>query len=854
LRRVVLVMIFLAAALARLGAGEAGLFDAAVRPLASVTADGEAPAPPAAVSAAPPSGHRAPTVDPKVAEAAKPGETLELLVSLAHPAGAQFQRRLASLGSWSFTFRHVAVAAVRLPASRLGDLRALPGVRGVYPEERFPLALDEAADAVDARRVWRDMGVTGAGVTVAVVDSGVDFTHPDLAPAMRANLKMPDFGTKGWPFPVEAPALPSVEAPDTDLTSGHGTHVAGDVAGRGVASGGKYQGMAPGAGLVGLSAGEGDSLSGFAVVAAYDWLVEHHRQYGIRIVNNSWGGSFRPFDPDSPINVATKAAADAGLAVIFAYGNDGGEMTANSEAVAPWVLGVAAGDKRGAVAEFSSGGIEPDEMGTGFGGTDIAGERRAPLAMGLYHPSVVATGVDVVSTRATGAALGATSAPQDAALPPGDAVRYTTMSGTSMAAPVAAGVAALVLEANPALGPEELRRVLQNTARPVPGSPFHRQGYGYLDAAAAVDLARSLQPLPTGETAHRLEQRQAERDRTVLALLAHPTRTWAWTNLGSDDAKAVVHRLQVPAGTTRLKFMAIPLLIAPIGVQRSLKVLDAKGAEVAVGGYAANTRPVMTLDLDLYHLPDDRFGRAHPYDSLAFGPWTVRYEAADGFEEAAVAATYAAPAPEPCLPLPGPDLALRLQDDDTIGLGPYPADPAYTYVGPVPGGSLGPARPERRLAGTIVNRSGDVDGNPRFVGEVLSAPLVIGNEGRVSLWVQGTGVPLQETWRVTLLDLPPEAGPGAVISTADVALTGPDSPTEVVVPLDVGAAYQLSAGHRLAVSVNGLSAAGSGVTLLYDSDRYPSGLNLATGHLPAGCRPAIAAEAYPPLVLGLLPD
>ncbi|HZI37055.1 MAG TPA: hypothetical protein VFF24_02020, partial [Acidimicrobiia bacterium] len=82
----------------------------------------------------------------------------------------------------------------------------------------------------------------------------------------------------------------------------------------------------------------------------------------------------------------------------------------------------------------------------------------------------------------------------------------------------------------------------------------------------------------------------------------------------------------------------------------------------------------------------------------------------------------------------------------------------------------------------------------------------------------------------------------------------PAAPTELVVPLDVGTAYQLAAGHRLALSVHGLSAAGSGVTLLYDSDRYPSGLNLPTGHLPPSCRPAIATEAYPPLVLGLLPD
>ena len=861
LRRVtVMVVVALAGGLAGWGAGNAGPFGAPLTPLANraeVTSTSAAPVPPATAAAT--SGRdadaaRPATVDPAVVQAAAtaPGDTLDLLVSLARPAGPDLRRRLAVLGPWSYAFGHVPVAAVRLPAGRLAELRALPGVRGVYPEERLRLDLDGTADAVNARPAWNDMGVTGAGVTVAVVDSGVDFTHPDLAPAMRANFKMVDFGQR-FLFPPDGPAAPAsvppLAAPHTDLTAGHGTHVAGDVAGRGTASGGKFKGMAPGAGLVGLAAGDGATVSIFSVVAAYDWLVEHHQEYGIRVVNNSYGGTFRPFDPDSPVNVATRAAVDVGMVVVFAYGNDGGEMTANPEAVAPWVIGVAAGDEAGAVAEFSSGGIEPDEMGRGFDGTDVMGERRVPLDMGLYHPAVVATGVDVVSARAKGAALALLGVGDDAALPPGEAVSYTSASGTSMAAPVAAGVAALVLEANPALRPEEVRRVLQVTAKPLADAPFHRQGYGYLDAAAAVDLARSLRPLPAGEAARRLEAQQVERDRSVLATLAHPARTWAWafTTPTDEEPTAILHPIDVPAGTARLRIVDAPLGIAPVGVQRVVQVLDARGVEVALGGYGASGQSVVTLDLDLHHLAPDREGRPRPYDSLAFGRWTIRYEAPDAFEVAGLAAIYSDPLPKPCLPVAGPPLELRFQDDDATVLNPYPADPAFTYVGPVPAGTLGDRRPERRLAGTLGSRSGAVHGDPVFIGDQAAMPFILGGDGQARLWIQGNGVPIQETLQVRVLDLDSTSASRAVIAEGEASfVVKAGSTAEVVVQLPFQDPYQLPAGHRLGLALDLLTP--SAVTLLYDSDRYPSGVSLPTGGLPPGCRPGAGEEAYPPLV------
>src|SRR2546423_15451012 len=151
---------------------DAGRPGAVPRSLASTSAS--APAPATAPGVTTPVTV-APVVDPEVARAAAttPGETLVLLVSLAQPADAAMRHRLAALGQWSFPFSHVAVAAVRLPAARLGALRALPGVRGGYSEAHLPVSLDGTADAADARPACDQIGATGAGVTAAVAASRV---------------------------------------------------------------------------------------------------------------------------------------------------------------------------------------------------------------------------------------------------------------------------------------------------------------------------------------------------------------------------------------------------------------------------------------------------------------------------------------------------------------------------------------------------------------------------------------------------------------------------------------------------------------------------------------------------------
>src|SRR6266487_5097158 len=128
---------------------------------------------------------------------------------------------------------------------------------------------------------------------------------------------------------------------NSETSVGHGTHVSGIAGGDGVMSNGLYTGVAPGANLIGI--GTGDVLFIFWALAGFDYILDHHQQYNIKVVNNSWGTS-GAFDPKDPINEATKKVSGRGITVVFAAGNDGpGQNTLNPYSVAPWVIGVAAG-------------------------------------------------------------------------------------------------------------------------------------------------------------------------------------------------------------------------------------------------------------------------------------------------------------------------------------------------------------------------------------------------------------------------------------------------------------------------------------------------------------------------------
>jgi serine protease AprX len=352
----------------------------------------------------------------------------------------------------------VAIRGTRLQVAAATSL-GIPGVVSIYFNRPLEYFLDESTATIGATAVWNTLGFTGEGVTVAVLDSGIDGTHNDLTYGSKVvqNVKLvPDpFGVTG-PLAIENLAI-------TDTSSGHGTHCASTIAGTGAAANSRYRGVAHGARLVGVSAGEAIAI--LSAVEGFDWILANQQRYGIRVISNSWGTT-GAFDPADPVSVASKAAHDAGMVVVFAAGNEGpGDNTLNPYSVAPWVIGVAAGDKDGqTLADFSSRGIPGDAA---------------------YRPTITAPGVDIVAARAPTGTITLLAAQQDLALG-ADAIRYTTMSGTSMATPHVAGVVALMLQANPSLTPAQVRAVIQSTATAMPAYQVHQVGAGYINALAAV--------------------------------------------------------------------------------------------------------------------------------------------------------------------------------------------------------------------------------------------------------------------------------------------------------------------------------------------------------------------------------
>jgi serine protease AprX len=403
------------------------------------------------------------------------------------PAAGQVAA-LRQLGLAVQPMKHVALANVVGSVAAMQDAVANGIVTDVYPDERIQLFDTASSDAMGAATT-RLAGLTGKGVTVAVVDSGCDATHPDLAKRVVHNVKLysgeyanvrPD-GSNAIVVPVEL--LPYN---NSDVGGGHGTHVAGIIAADGT-SGPTNKGVAPDASLVCYSIGE--VLFTTAVVTAYDHMLDQPALWSIDVVNNSWGNSFRQFDPRDPVNVVTKAVADLGVTVVFAAGNSGHSetpMSLNPFSQAPWVLSVAAESLSHQRANFSSNGLlfdnsEPRTVGAG-GATLFTGDR-----IGIYHPDVAAPGNAISSSCASlGTAIG-----------PCPLYGNATASGTSMAAPHVAGAAAVLLQANPLLTPDQLRSAMQATAKPVTrtGSsetaPFWQVGYGRVDLAAAVSLVRS---------------------------------------------------------------------------------------------------------------------------------------------------------------------------------------------------------------------------------------------------------------------------------------------------------------------------------------------------------------------------
>jgi serine protease AprX len=398
--------------------------------------------------------------------------TVSVIVEGRPGADAVVARRVRELGgrvSRALPIIHGVAAAV--PTQRLAALAADPAIGAVAPDARARMSATTASDgltaptsdyrqAIRVDQVWQ-AGDQGQGVTVALVDTGVS-ASPDLQGRI---LPVTDDVT-GRTAPCENLS----GEPTCDDTYGHGTFVAGIIAGNGAASDGTWSGVAPRANLVVVKVAGRDGASDVSnVLAAIQWVVSFKDRYHIRVLNLSFATDSTQSYRSDPFDYAVERAWDAGIVVVVAASNRGpGRGTVAKPGDDPLVITVGAVDDRG------TPGIGDDAL-PNF-------SARGPTAAdALAKPDVVAPGAHIVSLRAAGSTI-------DEAFPDPVDTAYRRGSGTSFSTAATSGVVALMLARTPGLEPDEVKYALAATARPLPasGDPM-AVGAGEVDATVAVN-------------------------------------------------------------------------------------------------------------------------------------------------------------------------------------------------------------------------------------------------------------------------------------------------------------------------------------------------------------------------------
>jgi subtilisin family serine protease len=398
------------------------------------------------------------------------------------------------------------------------------GVSNVWLDGQRTSTLDRSTAQIGAPAAW-EAGVTGEGVKVAVLDTGVDQTHPDLADREIAEANFS-------------------ESSNNDDVVGHGTHVASTVAGTGAKSDGKYRGVAHGASIL-----DGKVLddSGYGqdswVLAGMEWAA----QEGADIVNLSLGG------PDStavdPLEQAVEALTEEhGTLFVIAAGNNGPEdHTITSPGSAPAALTVGAVDREDELADFSSRG--PTEQD------------------GVIKPDVTAPGVGIVAALHSAGTIGTP-----------EVEGYTALSGTSMATPHVAGAAALLVQQRPDWTPQQLKSALSATAVPNPERTAFEQGAGRIDVARALEQT----VLPDPSAAHLGTVPWPHDDDEPVS------KTITYRNLGDEDvALTLTVEATDPEGTpTDVFSLSAGEVTVPAGGEAPVTVTGDTGLGTVDGVYS----------------------------------------------------------------------------------------------------------------------------------------------------------------------------------------------------------------------------------------------------------------------------
>src|SRR5580700_3729101 len=406
-------------------------------------------------------GKFAPDLAPTLARArrglAASNETVKVIVQYKQVPQAEQEGRVQRLGAQVTHRLHLVKGiALTIPANALPALDADPEVASVTVDHPLK-GLDEITDlATNVNAAW-NAGYNGQGIGVAVIDSGINDSHPDLWDSTESHSRVvyhQDF--TGTPTTNSSGA-------QYDLY-GHGTHVAGIIAGNGSLSGGQYEGVAPGATLVDLRAlDENGAGTDSTVIAAIQEAVALQNTYNIRIINLSLGRGIYVSYTQDPLCQAVESAWKAGIVVVVAAGNYGRVAVNNSNGYGtitapgndPYVITVGATKSNGSSSHSAE--------------TLASYSSKGPTTYDLVvKPDLVAPGNDIVSLSAPGATLEALY-PTELVTGTDGNQDYFTLSGTSMATPAVAGAAALLLQQNSALTPDQVKaRLMASTYKLFP--------------------------------------------------------------------------------------------------------------------------------------------------------------------------------------------------------------------------------------------------------------------------------------------------------------------------------------------------------------------------------------------------
>lgn len=469
-----------------------------------------------------------------VGKAGPPPETLRLIVRAvdAETARAAVER---SGGRVTLDLPLINGVAAEVAADDFAALVKQPGLRAISPNSEVTLA-GAAADkkcsdyrskakrkkcrkrkrleglriqrVVRADELWAE-GITGKGIGVAILDTGIYADHPDLqdrdAPDLVSRVvHCEDFsnefvGPAPLPTPMASPTIPlpstsplpsisplplpslspsipivrqSDDAPISEGCSdpfGHGTFMAGLVAGDGTSSEGHYSGVAPDAELIGIKvAGFDGSTDISKVIAGIQWATAFQDVHGIRVLNLSLGSDSSQSYLTSPLNFAVERAWQSGLVVVVSAGNSGPEdETVMKPGDDPFVITVGSSNDEGTVK------VSDDRV-------PMFSSRGPTLADGLAKPDLVSPGVHTVSLRSPGSAI---DQKFSSARVGKDYFRGT---GTSMSTATMSGIVALMLDDDPSLEPNDVKCRLLGTARPIADQEPSMVGAGLVDAYASV--------------------------------------------------------------------------------------------------------------------------------------------------------------------------------------------------------------------------------------------------------------------------------------------------------------------------------------------------------------------------------